>query len=135
MTKDIFTDPAAISGPIDETDRFAPKFNADGLIPVVATDAGGGRLLMLAWMNAEALAKTIETGEAWYWSRSRQELWRKGATSGHTQTVKEIRTDCDQDAIELVVDQIGGACHTNRRSCFYRVVEKKGDGARLVFKE
>ena len=82
MTKDIFPDPAAISGPIDETDRFAPKFGADGLLPVVATDAGDGRLLMLAWMNAEALAKTIETGEAWYWSRSRQELWRKGATSG-----------------------------------------------------
>ena len=98
--------------PLEETAAFAPKFDADGLIPVAATDAGDGRLLMLAYMNADALHKTMETGEAWYWSRSRGSLWRKGATSGHTQRVVEIRTDCDQDAIELVVEQTGPACHT-----------------------
>ncbi len=129
-----FPDPAALDEPIEETARFAPKFGPDGLIPAVATDAGDGRLLMLAWMNEEAVARTIETGEAHYWSRSRQELWRKGATSGHTQRVVEIRIDCDQDAIELVVEQTGAACHTQRRSCFYRVVESK-DGLKLSFKE
>lgn len=135
MAQDIFTNPDAVDGAIEETKCFAPKFGADGLIPIATTDVATGRLLMFAYMNAEALAKTIASGEAWYWSRSRQKLWRKGETSGHTQTVKEIRTDCDQDAIELVVDQIGSACHTDRRSCFYRLVEKNGDGAHLVFKE
>ncbi len=117
-----FAAPESLDEKIEETARFAPKFGADGLITAVATDAGTGRLLMLAHMNAEALAKTIETGEAWYWSRSRGELWRKGATSGHVQKIVEIRTDCDQDAIELVVEQTGPACHTGRKSCFYRVV-------------
>lgn len=124
----IFTSPAAVSGSIAETDIFAPKFNADGLIPAVATDAGDGRLLMLAYMNAEALARTIETGEAWYWSRSRGALWRKGETSGHTQKVVALRADCDQDAIELVVEQAGPACHTRRRSCFYREIKKSENG-------
>lgn len=133
MADAIFTDPGTVTGAIEETADFAPKFGADGLIPVAATDAQTGRLLMLAYMNREALAKTIETGQAWYWSRSRAALWRKGATSGHVQEVAEIRTDCDQDAIELVVRQSGPACHTDRRSCFYRVVEK--DGVRLVFKD
>ena len=123
----------ALQDAVDETHAFAPTFGADGLIPAAATDAKDGRLLMLAYMNAEALAKTIATGEAWYWSRSRQALWRKGATSGHVQKVVKIRTDCDQDAIELVVEQTGAACHTQRRSCFYRVVEKDGEGAVLVF--
>ena len=132
----IFTDRAALSDAIDETSAFAPKFNADGLIPAVATDAGDGRLLMLAYMNAEALAKTIETGEAWYWSRSRGALWRKGETSGYTQKVVALRTDCDQDALELVVEQVGPACHTQRRSCFYREIEKSEDGgAVLAFKD
>ena len=117
-----FADPKSLDEKIEETARFAPKFGADGLLPVVASDAGSGRVLMLAYMNADALAKTLETGEAWYWSRSRGELWRKGATSGHLQHVVEIRTDCDQDAIELVVEQTGPACHTGRRSCFYRTV-------------
>lgn len=126
-----FPDPAALDEPIDETAVFAPKFGADGLIPVATTDAAGGRLLMFAYMNAEALAKTVETGEAWYWSRSRGALWRKGETSGHTQRVVEIRTDCDQDVIELVVEQTGPACHTNRRSCFYRVIS----GGKLAFKD
>ena len=132
----IFTDPGAVSGSIEETAAFAPKFNADGLIPAVATDAGDGRLLMLAYMNAEALKRTIETGEAWYWSRSRGALWRKGETSGHTQKVVALRTDCDQDAVELVVEQIGPACHTRRRSCFYREIEKSENGrAILAFKD
>jgi len=126
MTETRFTARDDIDGAIEETRRFAPKFNADGLIPAVATDAADGRLLMLAYMNEEALAKTIETGEAWYWSRSRGALWRKGGTSGNVQKVVEIRTDCDQDAIELVVEQTGPACHTNRRACFYRIVEKDG---------
>ena len=87
---------------------------------------------MIAYMNAEALGKTIETGDAWYWSRSRKEFWRKGAASGNVQRVVEIRADCDQDALELVVEQTGPACHTERRSCFYRVVEKDG-GLKLKF--
>ncbi|WDI33166.1 phosphoribosyl-AMP cyclohydrolase [Hyphococcus flavus] len=126
MTKTTFTPRDAICGSAEETTDFAPLFNQDGLIPVVATDKATGQLLMLAYMNAEALAKTIETGEAWYWSRSRSELWRKGASSGNTQTVVEIRTDCDQDAIELIVEQTGPACHTKRKSCFYRIVKNDG---------
>lgn len=122
-----FQSRAALNEKIEETKAFAPKFGADGLIPVAATDIETGRLLMLAYMNADALAKTIASGEAWYWSRSRQELWRKGATSGHVQRIVEIRTDCDQDAIELVVDQTGPACHTDRRSCFYRVIAKENN--------
>jgi phosphoribosyl-AMP cyclohydrolase len=101
---------------------FAPKFDAQGLIPVVTTDAKTGDMLMLAYMNAEALEKTILTGDAWYWSRSRNALWRKGETSGQTQKVVELRTDCDQDAIWLKVEAggDGGACHVGYRSCFYR---------------
>ena len=120
---------------IEETARFSPKFNADGLVVAAAVEHGTGRLLMIAYMNAEALQKTIDTGEAWYWSRSRGELWHKGATSGHTQKVIEMRVDCDQDAIELIVDQTGPACHTQRRSCFYRRIENGPDGAKLVFVE
>lgn len=101
---------------------LAPKFDAKGLIAAVATDAQSGEVLMLAYMNEEALAQTLATGEAHYWSRSRQELWRKGATSGHTQRVVEIRVDCDQDALWLKVEQVGAACHTGQRSCFYRSV-------------
>ncbi len=103
---------------------FTPKFDADGLVPVVVTSASTGEVLMLAYMNAEALARTIETGEAHYWSRSRGELWRKGETSGNTQRVVELRTDCDQDALWLKVE-MGGAeacCHTGRKTCFYRAV-------------
>jgi len=109
---------------LDETTDFRPKFGADGLLSAVATDATTGTLLMLAHMNEEALTKTIETGEAHYWSRSRNELWHKGATSGSIQTVHEIRIDCDQDAIQLIVTQIGSACHTGRSSCFYRRIER-----------
>lgn len=133
--KPAFENPSASGETLEETARFAPRFNDAGLIPAIATDRRTGALLMLAWMNAEALAKTIETGEAWYWSRSRGELWRKGATSGHTQKIAEIRTDCDQDAIQLIVEQTGLACHTGRPSCFYRIVERQDGRLALRFDE
>jgi phosphoribosyl-AMP cyclohydrolase len=108
---------------IEEGVALAPRFDADGLVTCVATDAASGDLLMVAHMNAEALARTIESGEAWYFSRSRRRLWRKGETSGHVQRVTEMRIDCDQDAVWIKVEQAGpGACHTGRRSCFYRAV-------------
>jgi phosphoribosyl-AMP cyclohydrolase len=108
---------------VEEGRALAPKFDADGLLTCVATDATTGELLMVAHMNAEALAKTIASGEAWYFSRSRRRLWRKGESSGHVQRVVEMRVDCDQDAIWIKVEQAGpGACHTGRRSCFYRAV-------------
>jgi phosphoribosyl-AMP cyclohydrolase len=112
-----------------------PKFDTAGLITCVATDAATGDVLMVAHMNDEALRRTIATGEARYFSRSRSALWRKGETSGQTQRVVEIRTDCDQDAIWIRVEQVGAACHTGRRSCFYRTVEQHdADGtARLAF--
>ena len=110
---------------LEQGDTLAPRFDAGGLIAAIATDAGSGEVLMFAWMNAEALERTLETGEAHYFSRSRNELWHKGATSGQIQTVEEIRIDCDQDAVWLKVraQGDGGACHTGARSCFYRVVE------------
>ena len=112
---------------------FQPKFDASGLVTCVATDAATGELLMVAHMNDEALRKTIATGEAWYFSRSRNALWRKGETSGQTQRVVEMRTDCDQDAVWVRVEQVGAACHTGRKSCFYRKVEADAGGAKLVF--
>ena len=107
---------------VEEGRALSPKFDADGLVTCVATDAASGDVLMVAHMNAEALAKTIETGEAWYYSRSRKTLWRKGETSGHVQRVVEMRIDCDQDALwlKVVVEGKGVACHTGERSCFYR---------------
>jgi len=97
------------------------RWNADGLVPAVAQEAVTQRVLTLAWMNREALAKTAKTKEAHYWSRSRAKLWRKGEHSGHVQRVREIRMDCDSDAILLIVDQLGGiACHTGRERCFYK---------------
>ena len=110
-----------------------PKFDASGLVTCVATDAGSGEVLMIAHMNEDALRRTIASGEAWYFSRSRNALWRKGETSGQTQRVIEMRMDCDQDAVWIRVEQVGAACHTGRRSCFYRKVEGEGGGARLVF--
>jgi phosphoribosyl-AMP cyclohydrolase len=108
---------------LEEGTTFAPKFDANGLIVCVTTDAASGDVLMVAHMNAAALEKTIATGQAWYFSRSRQALWRKGESSGHVQRVREMRVDCDQDAVWLRVEQAGpGACHTGRRSCFYRAV-------------
>jgi phosphoribosyl-AMP cyclohydrolase len=100
------------------------KWNADGLVPVVAQEASTGKVLMLAWMNREALALTAAGGEAVYWSRSRRRLWKKGEESGHVQKVHALRLDCDEDAVLLEVEQLGGiACHTGRHSCFYRKYE------------
>jgi phosphoribosyl-AMP cyclohydrolase len=108
----------------------ALRFGADGLLPAIAQDAASRDVLMLAWMNREALQRTLTEGYACYWSRSRQALWRKGETSGHLQTVREVRFDCDGDAVLLLVDQIGPACHTNRPSCFYALVE--GNTVRVI---
>jgi phosphoribosyl-AMP cyclohydrolase len=122
---------------IEEGLTFIPKFDADGLLTAVVTDAKSGDVLMVAHMNAQAVAKTIETGEAWYYSRSRKKLWKKGESSGHIQRVIELRVDCDQDALWLKVEQHGpGACHTGRSSCFYRAVPlgQKGQVA-LEFRE
>jgi phosphoribosyl-AMP cyclohydrolase len=106
---------------VEEGSELAPKFDADGLIPAVTTDASSGELLMVGYMNAEALERTIETGEAHYWSRSRKALWHKGATSGLVQKVKELMIDDDQDCVWLKVDVQGGAsCHVGYRTCFYR---------------
>ena len=101
------------------TDRL--KFDANGLIPVVTQDAENGEVLMVAWMNREAVEKTLETGRATYWSRSRRHFWVKGETSGHVQHVRELRVDCDGDTLLLRVEQIGAACHEGYRSCFARV--------------
>lgn len=109
---------------VEEKAIFAPKFDENGLVPCVAMDAKTKEPLMLAYMNEESLKMTLKLGEVVYYSRSRQEIWHKGATSGHTQKVVEIRTDCDQDAVIVYVDQQGsGACHTGRNSCFYRKVD------------
>jgi phosphoribosyl-AMP cyclohydrolase len=108
---------------LDTSLAFTPRFDSHGLIPVVTIDAKDGAVLMLAYMNAEALAATQASGQATYWSRSRRALWRKGETSGHTQRVVSLKVDCDQDALLLTVEQEGAACHTGERSCFYRTVE------------
>ncbi len=130
---------AALGSPVDLEEGlvFAPKFDADGTVTCVTTDAASGDVLMVAHMNAEALAKTFSTGQAWYFSRSRKALWRKGETSGHTQRVVEMRIDCDQDAVWIKVEQVAGACHTGRRSCFYRAVPlgQKDGAVKLEFRE
>ena len=115
---------------LEQGTTLAPRFDDNGLIAAVATHAETGEVLMLAWMNEEALNRTLSSGEAHYWSRSRGELWHKGATSGQVQVIDELRVDCDQDAVWLKVfpQGDGGACHTGARSCFYRVVE----GGKLV---
>lgn len=106
-------------------------WNADGLVPAVAQDAASGEVLMVAWMSRESLARTVESGEATYWSRSRKALWRKGESSGHVQKVREVRIDCDADVILLRVESVGGvACHTGRRRCFFRVLEGAGGDKR-----
>lgn len=129
-----------MSASADISDReeglaFQPKFDASGLVTCVVTDAATGDVLMVAHMNDEALRKTVATGEAWYFSRSRNSLWKKGETSGHTQRVLEMRVDCDQDAIWIRVEQAGAACHTGRMSCFYRKVEGDSPDTRLSFVE
>ena len=100
-------------------------WNSDGLVPAIAQDAESGRILMVAWMNREAILKTLESGEVTYWSRSRQEYWIKGKSSGHMQYLKEMRADCDGDALLCLVDQKGAACHTFRQSCFYYTFDRE----------
>ncbi len=142
MTSIKFPESPADKKSLEEGTVFAPRFDANGLITAVVTDAGDGMLLMVAHMNAEALALTLETGIAHYWSRSRGSLWKKGETSGNLQQVVEMRTDCDQDAVWLRVKVAGhdATCHTGRRSCFYRTVglidgkvSLAGDGSTPLF--
>jgi phosphoribosyl-AMP cyclohydrolase len=123
---------------IEEGQLFAPKFDGGGLIACVVTDAESGALLMVAHMNAQALERTVTTGQAWFYSRSRQALWKKGETSGHVLHVDEMRVDCDQDVLWLRVHQsAAGACHTGRQSCFYRAVVRTAPDAplTLVFRD
>lgn len=113
---------------VETTDQFTPKFDADGLIPAIAQDATSGEVLMFAFMNRQALEKTISTGTVHYWSRSRNKLWKKGETSGESQQVVEIRTDCDQDVIlvKVNVQGRGATCHTGKRACFFRKIDLSG---------
>ena len=122
---------------LEEGDLFSPQFNEQGLIPAITIDADTAETLMFAWMNEEALKCTLRTGEAWYWSRSRGELWHKGATSGQIQEVIELRTDCDQDVVLLKVrPRSPGACHVGYNSCFFRSVHMNSDGTvKLSFEE
>jgi phosphoribosyl-AMP cyclohydrolase len=115
--------------PWDEVKEHLP-FNADGLLPAIAQQHDSGEVLMMAWMNLEALQETLASGRVCYWSRSRQKLWRKGESSGQVQQLKELRFDCDGDTLLLLVDQTGPACHTGRRSCFYSAV--RGDRLEII---
>ncbi len=140
MSRDFITfESAAALEPatLEEGSILAPDFGPDGLIPAIAADFDTGDVLMMAWMNAEALARSLECGEAWYWSRRRKSLWHKGATSGQVQKIMEIRIDCDQDTILLRVrPQKPGACHVGYPSCFFRSVKRAEDGSfRLEFVE
>lgn len=134
MSTITFPKPSADKKALEEGSVFSPRFDAGGLVTAIVTDASDGMLLMVAHMNAEALALTIETGVAHYWSRSRNSLWKKGETSGNLQQVVELRTDCDQDAIWLKVKVEGhdATCHTGRRSCFYRTVGSIDGNASLL---
>jgi phosphoribosyl-AMP cyclohydrolase len=142
MTTIKFAMPPADKKALEEGSVFSPRFDANGLVTAVVTDAADGMLLMVAHMNAEALALTVETGVAHYWSRSRNRLWKKGETSGNVQHIADLRTDCDQDAIWVKVEVAGhdATCHTGRRSCFYRTVglvdgkvALAGDGSEPLF--
>lgn len=131
-----FASPSRDKGELEEGAAFTPRFGPDGLVTAVVTNADSGDLLMVAHMNAQALAFTLDTGFAHYWSRSRNRLWKKGETSGNVQQVVEIRTDCDQDAVWLKV-RVGGddaTCHTGRRSCFYRRIKAATNGAAILQK-
>jgi len=108
-------------------DTSTLRFDEQGLIPAIAQDAGTGEVLMMAWMNADAVAKTLESGRVTYWSRSRQAFWVKGESSGHSQALVDFRVDCDRDCLLVVVNQTGPACHTSRRSCFYTAVREGGE--------
>ncbi len=113
---------------MSEFDAASLKYDANGLIPAIAQQFDSGEVLMMAWMNRQAVEKTLQTGRVTYWSRSRQAFWEKGLTSGHVQKLVSLRVDCDRDCLLVTVDQTGPACHTNRRSCFYRQVR---DGAEV----
>lgn len=131
---DSFPPPPSDKAALEEGNAFSPRFDRDGLVTAIVTDAGDGTLLMVGHMNAEALALTLETGLAHFWSRSRGTLWKKGETSGNMLRVAEVKTDCDQDAVWLKVT-VGGhdaTCHTGRRSCFYRTVQVRDGKATLV---
>ena len=112
-----------LEGTDDVADQLGVRFDERGLVPCVVQQQGTGEVLMMAWMNAESLALTVSTGTTWFWSRSRQELWNKGATSGNVQLVKRLLFDCDADTLLVIVDSAGPACHTGHRSCFYREVQ------------
>lgn len=116
-------EPVVLEGTANVADQLGVRFDERGLVPCVVQQQGTGEVLMMAWMNAESLALTVSTGTTWFWSRSRQELWNKGATSGNVQHVKRLLFDCDADTLLVVVDSAGPACHTGHRSCFYREVQ------------
>lgn len=116
-------EPVVLEGTADVADQLGVRFDERGLVPCVVQQQGTGEVLMMAWMNAESLALTVSTGTTWFWSRSRQELWNKGATSGNVQLVKRLLFDCDADTLLVIVDSAGPACHTGHRSCFYREVQ------------
>ena len=116
-------EPVVLEGTANVADQLGVRFDVRGLVPCVVQQQGTGEVLMMAWMNAESLALTVSTGTTWFWSRSRQELWNKGATSGNVQHVKRLLFDCDADTLLVIVDSVGPACHTGHRSCFYREVQ------------
>lgn len=116
-------EPVVLEGTANVADQLDVRFDERGLVPCVVQQQGTGEVLMMAWMNAESLALTVSTGTTWFWSRSRQELWNKGATSGNVQLVKRLLFDCDADTLLVIVDSAGPACHTGHRSCFYREVQ------------
>ena len=116
-------EPVVLEDTANVADQLGVRFDERGLVPCVVQQQGTGEVLMMAWMNAESLALTVSTGTTWFWSRSRQELWNKGATSGNVQHVKRLLFDCDADTLLVIVDSVGPACHTGHRSCFYREVQ------------
>ena len=116
-------EPVVLEGTANVADQLGVRFDERGLVPCVVQQQGTGEVLMMAWMNAESLALTVSTDTTWFWSRSRQELWNKGATSGNVQHVKRLLFDCDADTLLVIVDSVGPACHTGHRSCFYREVQ------------
>ena len=116
-------EPVVLEGTANVADQLGVRFDERGLVPCVVQQQGTGEVLMMAWMNAESLALTVSAGTTWFWSRSRQELWNKGATSGNVQLVKRLLFDCDADTLLVIVDSAGPACHTGHRSCFYREVQ------------
>ena len=116
-------EPVVLEGTANVADQLGVRFDERGLVPCVVQQQGTGEVLMMAWMNAESLALTVSTGTTWFWSRSRQELWNKGAISGNVQHVKRLLFDCDADTLLVIVDSVGPACHTGHRSCFYREVQ------------